>query len=185
MEELAKANATNIQILHLLWPGQTEDSSSSFSHFVKLRRGDFFAFVPRRGKRVMRATLARICNEVERLRARAIAARYRYLIDNFCSAARDLGMAPAVQPEQWISLAYGTETLAVVPAVGVPTSDRIHEIFHAVANYPVSTSETWIIYDNRGVLTTWLAHLDWLDTHLPLRIIRMANASDRLRDLAT
>jgi hypothetical protein len=25
MEELAKANATNIQILHLLWPGQRED----------------------------------------------------------------------------------------------------------------------------------------------------------------
>ena len=39
--ELAKANATNIQILHLLWPGQKEDALSSFSHFMTLERSDF------------------------------------------------------------------------------------------------------------------------------------------------
>lgn len=44
-EELARANATNIQILHLLWPGQLEDSVSAFSHFHVLKETDFEAGV--------------------------------------------------------------------------------------------------------------------------------------------
>ncbi|MGB8411619.1 MAG: toll/interleukin-1 receptor domain-containing protein [Candidatus Binatus sp.] len=182
--ELAKANATNIQILHLLWPGQQEDALSSFSHFKRLGRSDFWGWVPGRGRWVRRNTLDLICDEAEQLRARAIAARNRYLIDNFCDAARDLGMDPTVQPEQWISLERsGGSTLAVVPAVGVPTSNRIHEIFDAVAGLAVKPDQIWIIYDNRGILKTWLAHLDWLDSHLPLRTVRMANAPDLLRGL--
>ena len=74
-------------------------------------------------------------------------------------------------------------TLAVVPAVGVPTSNRIHEIFDAVAGSPMKPDQIWIIYDNRGILKTWLAHLDWLDNHLPLRTVRMASAPDLLRGL--
>jgi len=182
-EELAKANATNVQILHLLWPGQQEDSASSFSHFFKLTWRDFMGFWPRRGGWVRRSTLARICDEAEKLRARAMAARNRYLVDNFCDAARDLGAEPAVQPESWISLSVpGTvRSLVVVPAVGVPTSDRINEIFDDMAGATLNNSDIWIIYDNRGVLESWLTHLDWLDKHLPLRTIRMAQAPDFLR----
>jgi hypothetical protein len=185
MEELARANATNIQILHLLWPGQEEDGASAFSHFMKLARRDFLAWLPRRGRWVKKRTLVCVCDEVERLRARAIAARHRYLIDNFCDAARDLGMDPTVQPEQWISLdpGAGSRKLAVVPAVGVPTSDRINEIFNAVGNPVTDDRDIWVIYDNRGILNTWLAHLDWLDMHLPLRTVRMARAPELLREL--
>jgi hypothetical protein len=184
-EELAKANATNIQILHLLWPGQEEDETSSFSHFMRLTRSDFLGLMPGRGRWVRKSTLARVCDEAERLRARAIAARNRYLVDNFCDAARDLGMNPTVQPEQWISFdgVGGGRTLVVVPAVGVPTSDRINEIFDAAVDPATNARDIWIIYDNRGVLNTWIAHLDWLDTHLPVRTVRMARAPDLLREL--
>jgi hypothetical protein len=161
IEELAKANATNIQILHLLWPGQEEDSSSAFSHFEKLQRSDFSGGKPGRGRRIKKGAITRICNLVEGLRAQAIAARYRYLIDNFCNAARDLGMNPVVQPDRCILLDFASskKSLAVVPAVGVPTSDRIHEMFAAAAG----GRDVWIVYDNRGVLSAWLNHLDWLD----------------------
>lgn len=182
-EELAKANATNIQILHLLWPGQPEDESSSFSHFVRLTYTDFWSILPARGRFVRKRTLTRICDDAERLRARAIAARNRYLVDNFCQAARDCGMTPAVQPEQWILLDAGDKSLAVVPATGVPTSSHMNEIFDAVANSAAKDRDIWIIYDNRGVLDSWIAHLDWLDTHLPLRTIQMARVPDLLRDL--
>ena len=180
--ELARANATNIQILHLLWPGQHEDGSSSFSHFMRLSRGDFRWWIPAGGKRVRKKTLVAICAEAERLRARAIAARYRYLVDNFCNAARDLGMNPVVQPEQWIALnnVDGARELAVVPAVGVPTSDRINEVFDEIAAPTKSMRDIWIVYDNRGVLDSWLTHLDWLDRHLPLRTVRMAKAPELL-----
>lgn len=186
-EELAKANATNIQILHLLWPGQKEDGASSFSHFMRLARRDFLGLglVIGQGRWVKKRTLARICDEAERLRARAIAARYRYLIDNFCNAAEDLGLDAVVQPQQWISVGGRGcgKSLVVVPAVGVPTSGRINEIFDSLEDPSMNTRDVWIIYDNRGILNTWLKHLDWLDMHLPLRTVRMAQAPELLREL--
>jgi hypothetical protein len=182
--ELARANATNIQILHLLWPGQTEDASSSFSHFMKLESTDFEGGIIARGEGATTDVLTRICSEVERLRARAIAARHRYLVDNFCDAARDLGMSPAVQPERWIAVARPNgRTLAAIPAVGIPTSDRLNAIFDSVADTTSNTRDLWVIFDNRGLLATWLSHLDWLSTHLPIRAVRMSEAPDRLREL--
>jgi len=182
--ELAQANATNIQILHLLWPGQKEDALSSFSHFFKLKRSDFWAWRPGKGRYVTNSAISRICAEAERLRARAIAARHRYLVDNFCDAARDLGMSPAVQPERWISIPRpGGRTLAAVPAVGVPTSDRMKAIFDAISDTTTNSRDLWVIYDNRGILSTWLAHLDWLDAHLPIRAVRVSNAPDALKAL--
>lgn len=182
-EELARANATNVQILHLLWPGQKEDPASSFSHFMKLRRRDFFGFIPMRGRWATNGLVTRICDEVERLRAPAIAARHRYLVDNFCDAARDEGLDPSVQVEGWIFLKIGpNRTLAIVPAVGIPTSDRINEVFEAIAVPAVEAREIWVIYDNRGVLRTWLSHLDWLDSYLPIRAVQMSKAPKLLKE---
>ena len=128
--------------------------------------------------------LARICSEAQRLRSRAIAARHRYLMDNFCDAARDLGIIPSVQPERWIAIARSDgSTLAVVPAVGVPTAERLNTIFDALSDTPSSMRDLWVIYDNRGLLTTWLTHLDWLNGHLPIRALRMADVPDMLRAL--
>ncbi|HGK4598923.1 TPA: toll/interleukin-1 receptor domain-containing protein [Yersinia enterocolitica] len=182
-EELARANATNIQILHLLWPGQKEDPASSFSHFMKLRRRDFVGFIPMRGRWATKGLVKRICDEVERLRAPAIAARHRYLVDNFCDAARDEGLYPSVQIEGWISLKVNSKrVLAIVPAVGIPTSDRINEVFEAITDHADETREIWVIYDNRGILKTWLSHLDWLDSYLPIRAVQMSKAAQLLQE---
>lgn len=183
-EELARANATNIQILHLLWPGQKEDAASSFSHFMKLKRRDFLGWLPFRGQWATDDLIARICNEAERLRAPALAARHRYLVDSFCDAARDQGLVPSVQVEGWILVPNGSgQTLAVVPAIGIPTSDRINEVFEAIKDPAVKARQIWMIYDNRGILTNWLSHLDWLDAHLPVRAVRMSKVGDMLKEL--
>lgn len=182
-EELARANATNVQILHLLWPGQREDPASSFSHFMKLRRRDFVGFIPMQGRWATKGLVTRICDEVERLRAPAIAARHRYLVDNFCDAARDEGLDPSVQIEGWISLKIeSNRTLAIMPAVGIPTADRINEVFDAITDPAVETREIWVIYDNRGVLKKWLSHLDWLDSYLPIRAVQMSKAPQLLKE---
>lgn len=185
-EELARANATNIQILHLLWPGQVEDPASAFSYFHPLEMSNFEGATPiTSASSLTQASLAVVCRHVERLRARAIAARHRYLIDSFCDAARDTGLTPNVQPQRWISieLAPGRE-LAVVPAIGVPTSDRINEVFDAISDAGSGSAGTWVMYDNRGLLASWLKHLDWLDNHLPARAMGMAAANEALKDLA-
>jgi hypothetical protein len=178
-EELARANATNVQILHVLWPGQEDDGSSAFSYFHRMADTDFPRSKVGKGASLRKDALTAICDEAERLRARAIAARYRHLVDGFCDAARDLGLSPNVHPDRWISVDRAGGMLGVIPAVGVPTADRIHKTFMQLSSQ--SPSEMWLIYDNRGLLDTWLEHLDWLDKHLPIRAVRMASAYEALR----
>lgn len=82
-----------------------------------------------------------------------------------------------MQIDQWISIAdWKDNGLAVIPAIGVPTADRINDIYNAVSNSKFKNSEKWIIYDNRGILKQWLDHLDWLDEHLPIKAVNMTKA---------
>lgn len=186
-EELMFANENNIHILHILWPQQKEESIASFNQFIKLTSKDFKMKslgrkgIPYTGKNITKKTLRNIVIKTEQLRARAISLRYKYLVDNFCDAARDAGYNPNVQIDQWISIAdWKDKGLAVIPAIGVPTADRINDIYNAVSNSKFKNSEKWIIYDNRGILKQWLDHLDWLDEHLPIKAVNMTKAPSLL-----
>lgn len=182
-EELMFANENNIHILHVLWPQQKEEDIASFNQFIKLTSKDFKMKslgrkgIPYTGKNITKKTLKNIVIKTEQLRARAISLRYKYLVDNFCDAARDAGYRPNVQIDQWISIAdWKDNGLAVIPAIGVPTADRINDIYNALENSKFKNSEKWIIYDNRGILKQWLKHLDWLDEHLPIKAVNMTKA---------
>lgn len=187
-EELMFANKNNIHILHILWPNQNEDVVASFNEFIKLKPKDFKIKnmgrrgIPYKGKNISNKSLIGIVNRVEQLRARAILLRYKYLVDNFCDAARDLKLSPDVQIDQWISISeWKNKGLAIIPAIGVPTADRINEIFNAVEKSKFNNSDKWIIYDNRGILEEWLKHLDWLDEHLPIKAVNMTKAPNMLK----
>ena len=186
-DELMFANENNIHILHILWPQQKEEGIASFNQFIKLTSKDFKMKslgrkgIPYTGKNITKKTLKNIVIKTEQLRARAISLRYKYLVDNFCDAARDAGYNPSVQIDQWIAIAdWKDKGLAVIPAIGVPTADRINEIYNAVENSKFKNSEKWIIYDNRGILKQWLEHLDWLDNHLPIKAVNMTKAPSLL-----
>ena len=98
--------------------------------------------------------------------------------------ARDYGLSPNVQPQRWISieLAPGKE-LAVVPTIGVPTSHRINQIFDAISGAGSGSEGTWVLYDNRGMLASWLKHLEWLDGYLPTTSMRIIAADQALKQL--
>jgi len=181
--ELAQANSLGIQTLHLLWPGQEEDSAFAFSRFMKLRAADFNGPSAGRGASIKDSVLKAICDRVEELRAQAIALRYAHLVDNFCDAARDICLNPAVQPERWISVDLPNNALAVVPAVGLPTSDRINVIFDSIVSGRKSSDQIWVIYDSRGLHPRWIKHLRWLDSHLPIRNICMSEVPAALQEL--
>lgn len=185
VEELAQANATNVQILHLLWPGQSEDAESALSHFHPVDRSNFDKFTDRGDpEKLNDRAISAICNHAERLRAKAIAARHRYLVDSFCDSARDQGFTPSVQPQRWISidLPDGTQ-LAAVPTIGIPTSNRINEVFESISVSRGNEGETWLLYDHRGILASWLDHLGWLDQFLPIKSFGMARTYKALREL--
>jgi hypothetical protein len=95
-------------------------------------------------------------------------------------------LTATVQPERWIALTQPNgRMLAAVPAVGVPTSDRLNAVFEAVADTASNQRDLWLIYDNRGVMANWLSHLEWLNTHLPVRTVRMSDAPAALKALAS
>lgn len=179
-EELARANLSNIQILHMLWPEQEEDPETAFSHFYFVRPELLSKADP---VELTEMAVAEVCNLCESLRARAIAARHRYLVDTFCDLARDLNFEPNVQPARWISLEAGDKRVVAVPAIGIPTSERIDQIFKSVSEEGFEGGETWVLYDNRGVLTRWVQHLDWLDGYLPARTISVRKMAESLEEL--
>ncbi|MCJ8239508.1 toll/interleukin-1 receptor domain-containing protein [Peteryoungia algae] len=181
--ELAQANLLGIQTLHLLWPGQTEDAKYAFSHFVKLQVTDFSGPSPGRGGTITKKAVDQICNLAEELRAKAMALRHAHLVDNFCDAARDLRFNPSVQPERWISVELANKkTLAAVPTIGRPTSDRINTIFESISSINSPDVPIWAVYDSRGLHKDWLTHLKWLDGHLPIRTISVADIPQALKE---
>lgn len=182
--ELAQANLLGIQTLHLLWPGQEEEPKFAFSRYVKLLATDFSGPTPGRGATIKQAVIDNICDLAEVLRAEAMALRHAHLVDNFCDAARDLTFHPTVQPERWISVDLKNgNSLAVVPAVGRPTSDRINTIFDSISQHKAADAPVWAIYDSRGLHENWVSHLKWLDGHLPIRTVSVADVPDALKGL--
>ncbi|WP_158515965.1 toll/interleukin-1 receptor domain-containing protein [Pararhodobacter sp. CCB-MM2] len=179
-EELARANLSNIQILHMLWPEQEEDPATAFSHFYFVKPEMLSKADP---VELSEMAVAEVCNLCESLRARAIAARHRYLVDTFCDLARDLNFEPNVQPARWISLEAGDKRVVAVPAIGIPTSERIDQIFKSVSEEGFEGGEKWVLYDNRGVLARWVQHLDWLDGYLPARTISVPKMAESLGEL--
>jgi len=184
-EELAHANATSIQILHLLWPDQKEDGTSAFSRFYRLDARHFEAAPVLGGtSRLTKGAVEDLCNSAESLRAGAIAARHRYLMDGFCGVAVDHGLTPVVQPQRWISVTIpDARALAVMPTIGVPTSGRINDLFQAVTDPANRYGCLWALYDSRGMLKAYEKHLIWLNQYLPVKLVSMVGAYKQLKDL--
>lgn len=174
VQELAQANATSIQILHLLWPGVVADGGSAFSDFFSLELTDFrFGMVPDPTSTLTEDCVSRVCARAESLRARALASRYAYLVDYFCDLAENEGFEVSVHPERFVSVEVDGETHAVFPAVGVPTAPRMEEFEQAVRHLDPAPVVR-VIYDERGILERWKVHLGWLSSHLPTKAIEVS-----------
>ena len=181
--ELARANATNIQILHVLWPTVALDQSSAFSQFIKLKEMDFLDGSPLGERaRMTDVALKAIVDGAESLRARALAARHRNLVDNFCDRAREEGVEVSVQPERFISIMLNSgERVAVVPTIGVPRADRYQDMEKAIRTAGFKDDHVWLLYDERGVFDSWLEHLNWLDSHLPVTSVQVSKCTAKIR----
>lgn len=170
--ELTQANSTSVQILHLLWPGVSADPTSAFSVFLPLDLADF-AYVgsaPDKFSTLTRRAVRRILTAAESLRARAIAARQADLFDSISDAARETGCTVTLHPQRYLTVSKGSQNLALVPTVGVPSSPRLHGFLRALrADHEVF--ELVAVYDERGILDEWRVHLNWLSEHLPVKTI--------------
>jgi hypothetical protein len=185
-QELARANSTNIQILQLVWPTTQFESSAAFSRPIVLSDDDFEDAATAGPYSKLKSSVAeRVATEVESLRARALAARYTYLVEEFCSEAKTAGLMPRVQPERFITIEpQSGKFVAAVPAIGVPDAVRYHEAELEVARHPLKHSQIVLLYDERGIQEQWLSHLKWLNRHgLPVQSVQVAESFEWLESL--
>ena len=189
-EELARANTSTIQILQLLWPGQTEWATAAFSTFYELVAGDFIGKdVVGSAARLADSSISQIVDAVEGLRARAVAARRAFLIREFVKEARTVGFSVRTTLEHAliVSGAHG-KRLLVLPAIGVPDAELYEKLaqlqsreFAKGIDY---LSPPVLLYDQTGIRTRWLQHLGWLNSNLACaRSVSLVDANKWLNDM--
>ena len=179
-EELARAIASNIQILHVLWPGQAPHARSALNHYFFLNNSDFESAARSRDMRLKDLVVEAVATEAESLRARAIAFRHRYLVDAFCDEARRCGLSVSVQPTRHIVFDGKNGKVVVVPMVGVPSALRLHDVDIELASSSKKSGSVWALYDDSGLLDDFLIHLDWLNSSLPLQSVKVLDVAARI-----
>lgn len=183
--EKARANATSVQILHLLWPEVEEDPYSALSEFFKLRGSDFRAAgMVGPDARFQDNTLHTICLRVESLRAHALALRHAYLVDQFCDFCRDRSLVPILHPQRFITIENDGEAMFFVPAIGVPNAFRINQIEQAISRSHSSNACVTVLYDNRGLLNNWVSHMAWLNSHLKVKTLAASDFRNHFGEVA-
>jgi hypothetical protein len=183
IEEVTRANATCIQILHVLWPGRAPTAEAALNSFFPLADEDFTETKMGADAQLKDAKIDEIVITVESIRARALAVRHRFLVDAFCDEARRLGVDPSVQPARHITFEGKTRKGFVVPLVGVPSAQRLHDVYQSLEKE--GGGVVWVLYDNRGLLRATLEHLKWLNLKLPLQAISVYDIAKKLRRVAS
>jgi hypothetical protein len=185
-EELARASALSIGIVQLIWPGHNPSAASALSERIYLIDSNFENSDASAGTAQLTSpTLDEIGGRVESLRARSLAARQDGLIKEFREAAADAHIIATLNPHRYFSVETNAgDEVAVIPTVGVPQSSRYHEVQELVAELHASdVTRTYLLYDHRSVRDKWLAHLSWLDSHLPVRTLRLADVAEGVKKL--
>ena len=189
-EELARANTSNIQILQILWPGQTEGATAAFGTFHPLAVDDF-AGLDTLGPAVLLLDdcVQEVVDEVEGLRARAIGARHAFLVREFVTEARRAGLSIYTTLERTLVVSLpGGDRVLVQPAVGVPDAER-YETLERLHQRDVGLGQTYaqppvLLYDQTGIRSRWLQHLGWLNDNIAVaRSISLLDAKDWLNGL--
>jgi hypothetical protein len=166
VEEVARADLQSIGILQIIWPGHTPPCKSPLSEKLYLDAAEILgADGP-----ISDTAVRRIVEE--RLRSRAVATRTAAIALEYRREAEKCGTKVFLQKDRLLRTELkGGKTVIALPAIGIPTSDRLHDAFEAAQK--MTAKRPILVYDHRGVLDRWLKHLDWLDQHLPVRALKV------------
>jgi TIR domain-containing protein len=180
-QELSRASGMGITVLQVVWPGVARDRRTELLEPVYLEPGDF---EDARLVRLNGAKLDELAVEVERLRARSLAAREALLVGNLCDLARRHSIEPVVQRTRYVDLhcAGDGPPTRVIPALGVPDAQAIQRCTTLAAADDEPRSIV-LLYESISVATEWLGHLAWLDEYLPVKTVKTADLAAWLPNL--
>ena len=174
--EFGRALAKGVSVLRIGWPDCMPSERTKTANSIELTQEEIDADT---GKLVDEA-VDRICLKLEAVRVESHAVRNVNLVSNLRNAIEQIqgqligvGAHKGVQ----IQLADGREVV-VYPIIGIPTSTTLHD---ASDNSPSQTVA--VIYDHVGIHPRWLAHLDWLGSHIrPVQCVKASEAAWQFAD---
>lgn len=174
--EFGRALAKHIPVLQVTWPDDTPDARTQTAARAELLPSEVD---PATG-RLADAAIERIALQLETLRARSHAIRNLNLISRLRSAVQLVGgqmLGQGIQSSVHFQLADGRK-IRLFPNVGVPTSDALH-----LASGQPGEGVAAVAYDEIGMLPSWVAHLDWLGSHIPtVKWVKASNAAWQFAD---
>lgn len=174
-EELAKANSMSIGILQLIWPNHKLEREAELSIPYQLIDSDF------KESKLKTETIKLVVARIESLRARSLASRRDNIITEFISSARNK-IKTDLQPEKFIIVtsSNGKEHI-VIPTVGVPQAFTYNQFEELVSRIKSNAAvDIYLLYDHRNIREKWLKHLNWLDSYLPIKSIKIVDVDQWL-----
>lgn len=185
-QELAKANSMSIGILQLIWPSHTLERDAELSVPISLTFNDFKnCLLGRSTKSLTDYAVHKIVNQIESLRARSLASRQDNIIAEFIASSNRVGKKADLQSEKFITIKRSDgKELVVIPTVGVPqafTYNQSEELVVRIKSKNVAG--VYLLFDHRNIIEKWIKHLDWLDSYLPVKTIKIVKAEEWLKTI--
>ena len=175
-EEISEANARQVGVLQLNWPGANPGLANQLSMVRKLEAVDFNGDSYQRSDATLKdAVLTEIAAKVESLRARNIAARQDGLTAEFVKEAERQSRNIVKEPLFLVEKRQEGKYWYYIPAIGVPQSMDCYESLEMLGQWLVDgvmPERVFLIYDDMRILPKWIAHLDWMNKYLEVKTIK-------------
>lgn len=173
-QEIGRARAKDIHVLRVIWPEHVPSRLTDLAETVYLEPAELEGT----DGPVVNAVAENIVGRVERLRSRAIAARYMAItgklradVEKFGGSVEGVGAHRAVA----IRLLDDRKIWAY-PVVGVPNAEILNDIAEKARRADQGEVPV-LLYDHVGIRDAWNAHLVWLGEHIrAVRSIKVAEA---------
>lgn len=175
-EEISEANARQVGVLQLNWPGVDPGAANQLCAIKNLNI-DFFNNENQIGDNatLKAAVLEETAMMVEALRARNIAARQDGLTAEFVKEAERQGRAIIKEPMFLVEKRQDGKLWYYFPIIGVPQSMDCYESQKMLKQWlpeDKMPEKVSLIYDDMRILPKWIAHLDWMREYLIVKTIK-------------
>ncbi len=173
-EEISEANAHQVGVLQINWPGVHPGATDQLSAVRLLKEDDFRRKRFKRNSSTLRVSvLKEIASKVEAIRARNLAARQDGLTAEFVKEAARQKRSIIKEPTFLVEQRTNKKYWYYIPAIGVPQSINFQESLKMLSRWGVTMPErVFLIYDDLSVLPQWIEHLDWMSDYLEVKTIK-------------
>lgn len=178
-EEFEKANSMSIGIIQIVWPCIKINKEAELFIPHKLKTKDFCRMHLK--NKLKNKAINCIVSLAESIRARSLASRQTNIIREFLKEAKSNSIKYIIHPNNNIILKNETNSCnkLVIPAIGIPQSDTYNYSREFLNN---NIKEIFILYDHRNIMEKWIEYLNWLNSHLPIKTIKISEVSEWIKN---